>query len=488
MTARRCHAFLIPAVMILAWAVSANAETGLTPSGLVSPSDVTTDELRRVLLLQDYNTRVVALGTMMLGLAGGVVGTFMLLRKRALVGDAVSHATLPGIALAFMWMSMRGGDGKWLPGLLAGAAASGVVGVCAVLLIRRTTRIKEDAALGLVLSVFFGLGVALLGVIQTMTQGNQAGLESFIYGKTASMLASDAMMIGVIAIVSCVMCAALFKEFTLLCFDHGYASSQGWPATTLDVAMMSLVVVVTVIGLQAVGLILMIAMLIIPPASARFWTNRLSAMLMVSAVIGGGSGLVGAALSSLVPRLPAGAVIVVVGGVAFALSMIFGRRRGLIVRAIEHIRVERRVGRQNLMRGMLEASESDAAAREGKAVGVGFERLLAMRSWSRLRLRGLLMSAKRAGLVFSVDGTHFHLTELGRADAQRVVRNHRLWELYMITHADVAPGNVDRSADLIEHVLGEALVQRLEAMSVGDKRDAMPVSPHPIITAGGGRR
>lgn len=486
MIQRRCITWIIPAALLVL-AGRAVAETGLQPTGLVSASDVSLDEMWNVLLLRDYNTRVVALGTMMLGLSGGVVGTFMLLRKRALVGDAVSHATLPGIAMAFMLMTLWGRDGKWLPGLLAGAAVSGIIGVAAVLLIRRVTRIKEDAALGLVLSVFFGVGVALLGVIQTMKQGNQAGLESFIYGKTASMLASDAWLIGIVAVSSCVMCALLFKEFTLLCFDQSYASSQGWPAVKLDILMMSLVVVVTVIGLQAVGLILMIAMLIIPPASARFWTNRMSAMVTVSACIGGASGLVGAAVSSLVPRLPAGAVIVVVGGVAFMLSLVLGWRRGLIVRAIEHIRIERRVGRQNLLRCMLEASESSDASDAGGSQGVSFEYLLAMRSWSPWRLRGLIASARRQGLVFSIDRARFHLTELGRSDAERVVRNHRLWELYLITYADVAPGNVDRSADLIEHVLGETLVHRLEAMAASVKRDTLPVSPHPIAARRVGR-
>jgi manganese/zinc/iron transport system permease protein len=273
-------------------------------------ADVT--PLMRVLTLQDYNTRVVVVGILLLGIAAGVIGSFMLLRKRALVGDAVSHATLPGLCAAFMIMASMGGDGKWLPGLLLGALVTGGLGILMVLWIRSQTKLKEDTALGIVLSVFFGMGVSLLGIIQKMRQGHAAGLESFIYGKTASMLAGDAMLIGGAALVVITTAVLLFKEFRLLCFDEAFAKSQGWPVRALDIVMMLLVVTVTVIGLQAVGLILMIALLVIPPATARFWTEHLQTLVWLSAITGGISGLIGALASALVPNLPAGAVIVLV--------------------------------------------------------------------------------------------------------------------------------------------------------------------------------
>ena len=130
--------------------------------------------------LADYNTRVVVLGVLALGLSCGFVGSFMLLRKRALIADTVSHSTLPGIALAFLVMVAAGQDGKWLPGLLLGALLSGLAGMGAVVAVQRFTRVKEDAALGIVLSVFFGFGVSLLGLVQKMSSGSAAGLESFI--------------------------------------------------------------------------------------------------------------------------------------------------------------------------------------------------------------------------------------------------------------------------------------------------------------------
>ncbi len=187
-------------VMLTALAVFgviANAAGGEPPAaGVVHPSLMT--EVLRVLSLQDYNTRVVLGGVMLLGIGAGVIGSFLLLQKRSLMGDALSHATLPGIGIAFMIMAARGGDGKWLPGLLAGALVSGVAGVGLIFAVKKFTRLKEDTALGIVLSVFFGLGIAVLGLVQKMSTGNAAGLESFIYGKTASMLASDAIMIAVL--------------------------------------------------------------------------------------------------------------------------------------------------------------------------------------------------------------------------------------------------------------------------------------------------
>ncbi len=444
------------------------------------------DHAIRVLTLQDYNTRVVVVGAGLLGLAAGVIGTFMLLRKRALMGDALSHATLPGIGLAFIVMTHWGGDGKYLPGLLLGATVSSLIGVACVLLIRNLTRLKEDVALGVVLSVFFGLGVSMLGVIQTMKQGNAAGIESFIYGKTASMLASDAAMIAWAAGGVAVACVLLFKEFGVVCFDQGFAEAQGWPVVVLDVLMLLLVVAVTVIGLQAVGLILIIALLIIPPAAARFWTDRLWGMVVVSGVIGVLSGLFGAGLSALVPRLPAGAIIVTVAAVFFVISFVLGPSRGVVVRWVNHTRLGRRIARQHLLRAMYEQSESAGASDTGSSGStqsgvVSWQQLLSARSWSQRRLSHQLRTAARQGLIQPTGDRRYCLTDRGLAEAGKVMRNHRLWEIFLITHADIAPSHVDRDADQIEHVLGHQMVEKLEAL-LQDRYPqlAVPPSPHAI--------
>lgn len=474
--------FLTQAVPTAQAQQSPSRSESITDTSLAWPG---WDALARVLTLQDYNTRVVVIGTALLGLAAGLSGTFMLLRKRALMGDALSHATLPGIGLAFIVMSSFGATGKYLPGLLLGAALTGALGVGCVLLIRRFSRVKEDAALAIVLSTFFGLGVAILGVVQKMQTGHAAGLESFIYGKTASMLASDAKLIAVAAAAITAACVLLFKEFAALCFDDEFAAAQGWPVVALDSGMLALVLLVTVIGLQAVGLILMIAMLVIPPAAARFWTHHLPTMLVVSACIGAFSGLFGAALSALVPRLPAGAIIVVTAAATFGVSFIFGPARGALHRVTDHLRITRKVARQHLLRAMFERCEPAlVGGGPGPDNGIAqaairIDALTPMRSWSRRRLTRLLNWARRSGLVQRAGRHAVALTPAGADEARRLVRNHRLWELYLITHADIAPSHVDRDADELEHVLGEAMVGKLEAMLADQYPHlAIPPSPH----------
>lgn len=437
---------------------------------------VSWDDVGRVLLLQDYNTRLVVLATMLLGVASGLVGSFLLLRKRSLMGDTLSHATLPGIALAFLTLVKLGGEGKSLPVLLLGAALTGVAGFVSVLFIRNFTRLKDDAAMGIVLSVFFGAGVALLGLVQAEPQGSAAGLESFIYGKTASMVGQDfALLVGV-ALLAGMVALGLFKELRLLCFDEGYAAAQGWPVHGLEVLMLLLVTAVVVAGLQAVGLILVIAFLIIPAAAARMWTERLSWMLVLAACLGATSGWLGASVSALLPNVPAGAVIVLVAASIFGVSLFVGPQRGVFVRAVRQARLKRRIGQQHLLRALYEVLEQES---QNDRV-VTWDALLAKRSWGRQELERLVQRAYEKVLVEALSDEGVRLTEAGWREAARVTRNHRLWEMYLIRYADIAPSHVDRDADTVEHILGQALTRELEALVPGLSRGEVPESPHPI--------
>lgn len=441
----------------------------------------TTEQWQRVLRLEDHNSRVVILGTMLLGCAAGVVGSFTLLRRRALMGDALSHATLPGIALAFILATAWGVDGKSLPILLSGATISGLAGVGAILLIRNLTRLKEDAALGIVLSVFFAAGVSLLGVIQQMKTGHAAGLEAFIYGKTASMGVADAQMIGVAALFCVVVSLLLFKELKLLCFDEGFAASRGFAVVILDMALMSLVVIVSIVGLQAVGLVLVIALLVIPAAAARFWTESMWRMAAIASMLGAVSGMLGAAMSAIFSKIPSGAMIVLVCATFFLLSLVFGSSRGVIIRYWRRSRLNRTVDRQHLLRALYELLESSHAEKHVAADpnrGVSIMELLAVRSWSQRRLRQEIGRSQREGLVTERDGQRVFLTQTGLAEAVRLTHQHRLWELYLITHADIAPSQVDRDADAIEHVLEADTVQELERLLEHERDAGLPSSPH----------
>jgi len=437
-------------------------------------------DIWEVLFLQNYNTRVVVLSTVLLGISAGLAGSFLLLRKRSLMSDTLSHACLPGIGLMFIGVTLAGGNGKSLSWLLLGATLSGLMGVGLVTAIRNTSRIKDDAAMGIVLSVFFGLGIVMLSLAQTLG-GAAAGLESFIYGKTASMVNQDFQYLLWITGGTLVLCMALQKEFSLICFDENFARSLAWPVHFLDVVMMGLVVAVTVVGLQAVGLILIIAFMIIPAAAARFWTEKYRRMWMLAGFIGGCSGWMGASVSALLPRMPAGAVIVLVSGVAFLFSMFFGSARGVLKIKHRQVRMKRRVGRQHLLRAVYELLESKE---KGGNSPVSITELMQKRSWSEKRLHSLIAQARREDHVEPVSGNRLQLSESGFAEAARYTRNHRLWELYLIRFADVATQHVDRDADHVEHVLGSKLVRQLE-----EELDAtvhgmqLPDSPHAFVGA-----
>ena len=449
------------------------------------------EEIWRVASLRDYNTRLVVLSASLLGIAGGLVGGFLLLRKRSLMGDTLSHAMLPGICVAFIVMASAGGDGKSLAGLLWGASAAGIFGCAAVLGIRNGTRIKDDAAMGIVLSVFFGLGIALLGIIQRMPQASAAGLESFLYGKAASMILRDFAVVAGVTLLAGFFCVLLFKEFRMLCFDEGFAAAQGWPVRTLDAAMLALVTMVTVAGLQAVGLILVIAFLITPPAAARFWTRKLGATLALGTGIGALSGWLGAGVSGLFPRWPAGAVIVLTAAGLFLLSMLFGTARGVFVRFVRQSALKRKIARQHLLRAAYEWIEARANPSERNRVQnkqILLDGLLASRSWSARCLQREIQSAYDDALIERCGAKDFLFSEAGFREAAKVTRNHRLWELYLIQNADIAPSHVDRDADAVEHVLGEELVRELEALlpdAQDPKHPSMPGSPHPLTKGGG---
>lgn len=441
------------------------------------------DDVIRLLSLQDANTRVVLIGTGLLGLAAGVIGAFAVLRRRALVGDAVAHAALPGIGLAFFIVGERN-----FGAFLLGAFVMGVACAALISLVRTYTRVKEDAAIAVAIGGFFGLGIVLSRLAQNSPEGNKAGLDGFIYGKAASMIASDANLIAWVAGGTLVGVALLYKELKLLSFDRDFAQAQGWPTLALDLLVMGLICVVTVAGLPAVGIVLIVALLVIPPAAARFWTDRLGPMLFLAGAIGLASGVLGTAISATAPTpsgmmsrgWPTGPAIVLCAGIAFVVSLLAAPRRGVVAAALRRYALRRRIQLQNLLRAMHEASE----LRPGVAFEPGVE-LMLQRGWSASQTRTATRRALRRGLIESTGGADqpratLRLTEAGVAAAAGIVRTHRLWELFLIEHADIAPDHVDRDADQIEHVLPPGLLRSLEEKLREPGHADVPVSPHPI--------
>lgn len=362
--------------------------------------------LDALLLQAGYNASLVAIGAGLLGFAAGSTGTFLFLRKRALVSDAVAHATLPGTALGFLVMVAFGGDGRSLPGLLAGAALTAVIGLFVMEWITRRTRLAEDAAIGAVLSVFFGIGVVLLTVVQTVNAGRQAGLESFLLGSTAGLLYQDAVIIAVGGSLAVAALWALRRPMTLVAFDADYAASIGVNVRRVDLIMMGLVTAITVIGLKMVGLVLIVALLIIPSVTARFWTHRSAHLVWIAGALGGVAGYVGAAISASAPALPTGPIIVLVASSLFVASLLFAPLRGVLAAVVRHRRFQASVHR-----------------RQG---------LLALSARHPIREPYTLRLLARERLV-RPDGVP---TERGRAAAAKVARDERRWEVARDIHQD----------------------------------------------------
>jgi manganese/zinc/iron transport system permease protein len=277
--------------------------------------------------LTSFNALLVLIGTAVLGCACGVVGAFTVLRERALIGDCVAHASLPGIAMAFLTFHNR----SFLM-LFLGAIVAGLVSAWCISIICSYTRIKSDSAIAIVLSCSFGLGLTLSRMIQNAPGGSAAGLDTFIFGKAAMISTSDVVTIACVAVVTIVSTVLLHKEFTLLCFDRHFATTQGYPVKLLDIALMTLVCLCTAAGLPAVGAVMVVALLVFPAATARLWTNSLSRLLMLSGAFGVASCVGGVVASAAVPEsitptgLPTGPLIVLCAALLFGISFLVAPR------------------------------------------------------------------------------------------------------------------------------------------------------------------
>ena len=292
-------------------------------------------------LFFDYTLRTVALGAALIGIVSGALGSFAFLRKRSLLGDAISHAALPGVVIAFLLTR-----NKETLTLLLGAFAAGWLATLIILAITRYTRIKEDSALGIVLSVFFGFGLMLLTFTQRLEDARQAGLDRFLFGQAAALVGRDVIVMGVIGLIALGTMLLFWKEFKIITFDPDYAASLGYPVRLLDVALTTQLVIAIVIGLQAVGVILMSAMVVAPAAAARQWTNRLGLMVFLAAFFGAISGVSGAVVSSTGAGLSTGPVIVLVIGAIAIASILLAPNRGLVWHWLQQRRSRNRLQRK----------------------------------------------------------------------------------------------------------------------------------------------
>ena len=406
------------------------------------------------LSLSDPNVRFVVLGMVLLGASAGAVGCFTLLRKRALLGDAVAHAVLPGICVAFMLSGTKN-----IAVLMAGAVASGWLSLWAIDLITRRSRIKADTATGLVLSVFFGIGILLLTVIQRSGNASQSGLDKFLLGKAAAMTGTDVQLLAVVCALLLGTIAVFLRGFWLISFDPNFARAIGMPTRSLELLLATITVVDVAVGIQAVGVVLMAALLLTPAAAARYLTDRLVLMLFLAMSIGALSGVGGAYISYIAPAMPTGPWVVVVLSSIAALCVFFAPRKGLAARWWQHRRNRRQMLEENVLKIFYQLGE----AKNDFFAPRPIDALQQRRALPQQHLQqGLKRLVARDYIRQQPEG--WVLTDTGKQNAQRLVRVHRLWEVYLSRYHHLAPDHVHDNADAVEHLISPDLEQQLETM------------------------
>lgn len=365
-------------------------------------------------LLFDYTVRTVALGAGTLGAVAGALGCFAVLRRQSLLGDAISHAALPGIVLAFM---LTGTKSPLV--LVLGAALAGWLGTLLVMLIVRRTTLPEDSALGIVLSVFFGLGLVLLTHVQRNPSATQAGLEVFLFGQAATMLMRDVIVIAGLGSLCLLAVAVFWKEFKLLSFDPEYGAAQGLPMGAIDVLLTTFLVIAIVIGLQTVGVVLMSALVIAPAAAARQWTNSLAVMVVLAGVFGAVAGISGSLLSGMAAHVPTGPTIVLAATTFVLVSMAFAPERGLVPASLRRRRQRQQVRTDAVLADLHELAGQHAGER-AHPLGV----LETMRG-RHTDVRRALELLESRGLARRSGSDGWTITGEGRAQAEQQERFHR---------------------------------------------------------------
>lgn len=361
-------------------------------------------------LFLDYTLRTVALGATTLGIVSGSLGSFAVLRRQSLLGDAMSHAALPGIVLAFILTRSK------VPAvLLLGAIVAGWLATLLMSNIVRYTRIKQDSALGLVLSVFFGFGLMLLTFVQRIPDATQAGLNSYLFGQAAALLQRDVITMGVLGGVALLLMALFWKEFKLLSFDPDFAASLGFPVHALDLLLTTLIVIAVVVGLQAVGVVLMSAMIVAPAAAARQWTDRLGVMVALSAFFGGLAGVTGAVISSTGRGFATGPTIVLAVSAIVLFSFLLAPTRGLVWQAFRRQRNRQRLNVRAILSDLYVLASRHEKPDHAHDIAV----LRAMNA-GRGGVARTLAALAEQGLVEEKEAGQWALTEAGWQEARRL--------------------------------------------------------------------
>ena len=412
--------------------------------------------------LSDPNVRLAVPGMILLAISAGITGTFAFLRKKALVGDAIAHSVLPGVCLAFI---LSGTKNPLY--LLLGATLTGWLSISAIDFISAKSRIKPDAAIGLTLSVFFGVGVLLLTAIQQSGNASQSGLHHYLLGQAAAITTADLQLFAIVAAIISLTTLLFFKQFTLLSFDHSHAQAMGLLVRFLEAIMAILVVLAVATGIQAVGIVLMAAMLITPAAAARYWTDKLGFMILIAIFIGAISGIGGAYVSYTYSNMPTGPWTIVFLTLIAVFSLLAAPKRGVLASKIKSAANRRKIADENILKAFYQLGERDGNFLKARTQ----TELLAKRRFKKDVLKKSIGRLHKKGLLRQSNAGDFQLSPDGAKAGRRLVRIHRLWEVYLTKYLRLPPDHIHDTAEAMEHVITPDLEKTLEKLLDYPERD-----------------
>lgn len=410
--------------------------------------------------IYDTSLWLVAGGTMLLSITAALVGGFTFLQKRSLVGDAVAHSILPGVAIAFLISGQK--DPLWL---MLGALISGWLSLAVMDYLNKHTKLSEDTAIASVLSVFFGVGILLLTYIQKKASGEQSGLEGFLFGQAAAMRLNDLYTYCALALLLISITIVFFKEFKLLSFNPEFAQSLGLPVGILRVLLNSMMVLAIALGIQAVGVVLMAALLITPSAAARNLSNGLKGMLWVSVIVAGFSALVGTLISFSAPSMPTGPWVVVCLSAIALLSLFLAPQKGLVARLMMQKRHQKKITDENLLKAIYHLGEKENSF----AAWFHVEEITGIRDFETDVLKSALKRLIRKGHLLRQRHS-FQFSRAGLDEARRIVRLHRLWEMYLNKRLRLKADHIHPNAESMEHIISpEIEAQLLEELDYPER-------------------
>ncbi len=408
------------------------------------------DNLLYFFTFQDASVAFVVIGIILLGLGSAYVGTYSFLDKKALLGDAISHAVLPGICVGFILAGEKNSIY-----IVTGAFASGALATFLTSWLKKNTRLSEDAIIASILSIFFGFGIVLLTVIQKSGNPEMAGLNQFIFGNAIAIVEEDLYIYGGLALVIIAALTLFQKEFGLLVFNPDYGRAIGYPMNSIRLVFNVLMILAVVIGIQAIGVVLMAALLITPGAAARFWTDRLGTLLILAGIFSAISGVLGTYVSFVLPQMPTGPWVVVCLSLLALISFLFAPNKGVLSRYISRKAYLKKTHRDHLLKALykgLEVEKKELSVEEIHEL-YPFQQKESDQSIKDLITDRLIVKNQHA----------LTLTPQGKSEAKRVVRLHRLWELYLNEYMNIAPDHVHDTAEKLEHILTPELEELLES-------------------------